>query len=340
MSVRIRLLGLVSTYGFVLAVVLAVLGLLAIGAAGQTYLNPPVETVSEETHQQTITSEVHTAATVVNDTALYEENQELRDMPVYFVNATPNLTYQVRTTGPSDATFDVEQRLVLHMQAARGGDVFWESHRILAGDAATVDDGVHWVNATVDMTDIRTTIEEKQRAVGTMGSFEVQIRLDTTYETPQYSGTLSASTALVTTGRGYWLESRPAASETHSQVETQTVVQDPDLGRVGVLIGLGILGLIGATLVFRTYRTLDHEQLATQRARAKYEEWISNGEIPTKSEKEYVRVDSLEDLVDIAIDTSKRVIYDTELDAYAVVEGDLVYSYTTGDENLTDWFDI
>jgi hypothetical protein len=73
--------------------------------------------------------------------------------------------------------------------------------------------------------------------------------------------------------------------------------------------------------------------------RERYAEWISNGEFPTDTDKRYVTISSLEDLVDIAIDSNKRVIYDETLDAYGVADGDIVYYY--GDEgDIDSWLDM
>jgi hypothetical protein len=53
-----------------------------------------------------------------------------------------------------------------------------------------------------------------------------------------------------------------------------------------------------------------------------------------------VTINSLEDLVDIAIDCNKRVIFDDSLEVYAVADGDIVYYYSENNQRLDSWLDL
>ncbi|WP_241996948.1 DUF5305 family protein, partial [Halorubrum sp. SD626R] len=69
-----------------------------------------------------------------------------------------------------------------------------------------------------------------------------------------------------------------------------------------------------------------------------FSEWITRGTFP--SEREYeatVLVDDLEGLVDVAIDTNKRVIKDEQLGVSTVLDGDYVYVYVRPDSPAEDW---
>jgi hypothetical protein len=98
--------------------------------------------------------------------------------------------------------------------------------------------------------------------------------------------------------------------------------------------------LAGAVAVLYRSRRIDPVAVRTDMDRSRYDEWISNGEIPTKTRKDYIRTDSLEDLVDVAIDSNSRVIYDRNLDAYATVEDNLIYYFVTDETEFTEWFDV
>lgn len=41
--------------------------------------------------------------------------------------------------------------------------------------------------------------------------------------------------------------------------------------------------------------------------------------------------------VDIAIDTNKRVIYDTDVEAYSVLDGEVVYYHAAEPQSVTSW---
>lgn len=340
MSVRGQLKLVVARYGIPLAVGLAVVGAVAFGGAYTTYSNPPVEEITEETNQQSFNTSVQTVAVVQNENALYEKGQELRDQPVYFLNATPVLSMNIRTAVPSDQEVSVTHRLVLELRGVREGQSFYEERRVIAAAEAQVSDGDVWTNTSVNMSAIREQVIEKRNPIGTVGTLEVSVRLQTAYESEQYSGTLEPSTGLVFSERAYWLSGQLSASESHSTQVTRQVTGSPNMGVVWGLSGAGIVLLAGAGLITIWSRNLSVESIETEVVRSQYDEWISKGEIPTKSDKDYLKTDSLEDLVDVAIDMSSRVIHDQQLDAYAVVQGDVVYYYTPDDTGVDDWLEV
>jgi hypothetical protein len=330
----------IGRYGRFIAAAMVILALVAFAGAATTYLNPPVEEITEQTEQQTVRTDVGTTALVANGTALYDEGQVLRGMPVYFFEASPVMTLRVRVDVPSGQEVTVTQRHVIYLRATRNGETFYEDRRVVATDRSRVSDGTVWSNSTMDMRDIRSYVSEKQSAVSGVGSLSVTLRTNVAYETNQYSGTFNTSAPLVFSGEGYWIDGDLSASRTHGTPVTRRSVGSPDMTRVGGLSLLGIGLLAGATAVLARSRRIDPVSVETDLVRSRYDEWISNGEIPTKTQKDYIRTDSLEDLVDVAIDSSSRVIYDRNLDAYATVEGDIVYYFVTDETELTEWFDV
>ena len=340
MSVSERLEHGIARYRRVLVLVLVVVAVASFAGAGFVYATPPVEEVTERTNRQQVSTDGRTSAVVTGNATLYAANERLVDMPAYFFAASPNLTVGVETAVPADQEVEVSHRLVLRMRGTRDGREFWRSQRVLSAERASVSDGSFRTNATLNMSRLRVEMNERRALVGSVGTFSTEFVLNVSYETDSYSGTLSASTPVVMAETAYWTDADLSAGRTHSTPVTERVRRPPDLRVVGALVGLGLACLAGAGVVVVRYRNVDPRVSETTVARSRFDEWISNGEIPTKSGKEYTSTDSLEDLVDIAIDSGKRVIYDDELDAYAVIEGDIVYYFTTGEDDVTDWFDV
>lgn len=340
MSVGGQLKLVVARYAIPLAVGLAILGLGAFGGAYMTYSSPPVEEVTEQTNQQSFSTSVRTVAVVQNENALYERGQRLRDQPAYFLNATPNLSVNVRTAVPSDQAVSVSHRLVLEFRGVRDGEPFYEERRVLMAEESQVSDGATWTNTSMNMSAVRALVIEKRDAIGSVGTLEVSIRLQTQYESEQYSGALESSTGLVFSERAYWLSGELSDSRSHSKQVTRRETGTPNMSVVWGLTISGIVLIAGAGLITIYARRLSVESIETEVVRSQYDEWISKGEVPTKSGKDYLKTDSLEDLVDVAIDTSSRVIHDRQLDAYAVVQGDLIYYYTPDDTGVDDWLEV
>ncbi len=351
--------------GLTVPVVLALIGAAALAGAFVTAATAdqtepstePVRPEPEPVNVQSYTSRVETSANVTNGTALYDEGQRLENMPVYFFQSTPNLTFHVRTNGTRadgpPPTANVTSRLSLVLVGSREGQVFFESQRPLAVSRGELDGGPHWANTTVNVTAIRDDVREKRSAIGLAGRLRVELVLNVTYDSEAYEGQLAASTPLVLNQQSYRLGETLNASDTQQSMPEETptpIPQTPADQRSagGLALTTTTLGLAGGGLVMLLiagaigyrYRRIDHRAIRAEIARERYDEWISRGEIPTKTEKEYIRTDSLEDLVDVAIDSGKRVIHDVDLDAYAVVEGDLVYYYSPTESDVTDWFDL
>lgn len=339
MSAANRVRRLIATWGHVLAAALVLVSLVAFAGAWSAYNDPVVTTVTEEQNPQSFATEVNTSAVVTGNTTLYEPGERLVNKPVYLFSASPELTIAVVTSAPDGTA--IAQRLVLHLQASRGGEVFWERERLLAVGDGQARNGRLVSEATVNMTQTRREISTVQSAIGDVGTFNSQLRLTVTYESDRYAGSLESASPVVISGPGYWLGNDMATSRTQSQTVTRRVTRPPDVSAYGgfVLLGLLALGGAGGILYLRS-RGIDVTALETELAHERYEEWISEGEFPTDSNKRYVRINSLEDLVDIAIDSNKRVVHDEEIAAYGMVDGDLVYYYAADPESLDAWLDI
>ncbi|QZP38132.1 DUF5305 family protein [Halobaculum magnesiiphilum] len=325
--------------GLLIAAVVAVVGAASLAGAGYVYLTPPTEQVTEETNRQQVAAGVDTSAVVTGNETLYDRGTRLRNMPVYFTSASPDLTLHVEASVPDDRQVTVEHRLQVVIRGTRADQVFYENATVLSGGRATVSDGNYERNATLNVSQFRSEVATVQSAAP-VGTFRVLVTLDVSYNTTDYTGEFNTSAPLVITGGAYWVDGDISDSRTHSRTVTTREVGSPNMRLVGLLAVLGVVLLVAGVLVRRAPTLVDVTAIETQVARDRYDEWISNGEIPTKREKEYVRTDSLEDLVDIAIDSSKRVIHDRDLEVYAVIEGDLVYFFSPNEDVVADWLDV
>lgn len=323
----LRLKLLLAEYGRALMWGLLVAGLLAFGAAGWVYATPPSERVSDQVHRQTVSSVVNTSATVRGNSSLWPTGTELTDQPVYPM-AAPQLRFTVRTTVPANERVRVNQSLTLAYRASRDGTTFWQSTRELAATQTTTTDGRVIASATVDVPTIADRLDSYNAELTGLGRAEAIIVLDVTYVTQRYSGEFEKSTVLSIAKTGYWLDDRLAASTVHSEQVTRQVEGEPDRTLVGGVAGLGLL-LVGSAGGVWYFRQRDIDRLALQERldRTRFEEWISEGRLDRPAHARDVPVASLADLVDIAIDSNKRVIHDPARERYAVMDGQVIYRF-------------
>lgn len=348
MDLQTRVVFQLALYGGAIGGGLILLGLLSFGGAGYVATNPPVEEIpGEEIDVQQFSTDVSHSAIVTRQTPLYDRGEELSDMPVYFTNVTPRLTVSITTSVPGDRSVDVTHRLTVTHVATFNDREFWSRERVLVDEGTTVQDGEYRSNVTIEIPEVLAGLESAQSATDGIGTMSTNLQLETTYSAASesggtYEGSLSATAPLELTDPAYWVDGSLSDSQTHSQ-RTEPGVRElpPDMGTVGLLAGLGLLSIVAGGGVLRWRSTsVDLRTLENEVVRSRYDEWISNGEFPTGSGNRYIHITSLEDLVDVGIDSNKRVIYDPNLDTYCVADGDLIYYHAADPTNIESWLGL
>ena len=324
---------MIATYGPTLVIGLALLGLVSLGSAGWIYTHPPTTEVTDRIDKVPVRSELHTRARVTGESSLYSKGATLRDQPVYFTSATPTVLLSLRTTIPADEPATVNQSLELLIRGIRDGRVFWSETRILNVERATTRNNTITTLAPIDVRNVQNRVGEVTDEIGSAGSVEVLVRTNVTYETPRYSGHESELALVQLADRSYEIE-HAAFGRTHSTPVARTVTV-PRQSRFGYRLPatVGGVALIVSGLVGLLYtRREDVEPLDYWLQKERYDEWVSAGKLPVHMGDSTVPLSSLEDVVDVAIDTNKRVIYDETQDRYAVIDGNTVYDYTVDND--------
>ena len=345
MSTTARIKRAVAMYGGTLGAVAVVVALVAFSAAGYLYLNPPTEEIPpEETNVQQFSLSVDHSAIVTNTTSLYPRQTRLQNQPVYFTNATPRLRISLLAQTPPDHPVTVTQELVVHHRGEFNGRVFWRNETTLIENRQTIEDGSARINASVNVPKLQQRRTNVTREVGSIGTITSEIRTRLSYSSPtddggNYTGELTASTPLQFSGAAYWLGNNLSASQTERQLGQGVVRQlSPNYTLIGGLaVGGIVLFIAGLGVVVWSSRHAESYELEIDVYRDRYDEWISEGEFPTDATNKYVYINSILDLVDVAIDTNKRVIYDPDLETFSVVDGDVVYYHAEDPTTLSSW---
>ncbi|KAB1193247.1 hypothetical protein GJR96_07225 [Haloferax sp. MBLA0076] len=340
MAVEDRLKLFVTQQARPLVVLFAVAGLFCLLGAGYVFFTPTTQTVSEEVNVQTIESSVGTSAVVTGNSTLYEQGETLENRSAYFVPVTPNLSFHAETDVPPGQDVTVSQRLTMNVVGVRGDQPFYQSEEVLLDERRSVSDGSVAATRSINVSAMRKDIQTKRAETDGVGRFRVSLELNVTYQTDSYEGSLSTSAPFVISGQAYYLDGAVADSQTHSETVQREVQRPSDPAEYGglALVGLVLFGLCG--VIVRTEAVSDPEELRTRISHSRHDEWISRGEFPTESEKQYISILTLADLVDVAIDTNRRVIYDPDIEVYAVIDGNEIYYYSLGDLHAHAWLNL
>ena len=306
---------------------LLVTGILAFAATGWVYANPPTESVTEQTHEQTIRTAVNTSATVTGNSSLWTTGTQLSDQTLYPMEA-PGLTVSLRTMVPDGQRVSITHRVTLVYQATRDGQVFWQTSRPLLDESRVTSTGLVVSATSIEIPEIRSKLDRYNGDLTGLGQAHASLEFVIQYDTGRYTGTLTESTGVTIAQNGYWLGQQPSASQTHSQPVTNRVAEAPDRSLMGGLLGLGLILLAGAGgLQYFRRQDIDEVALRERYDRNRFEEWISEGQLNQSYPSHDIAVASLTDLVDIAIDSNKRVIHDPRGHRYAVIDDRVVYRF-------------
>jgi hypothetical protein len=255
-------------------------------------------------------------AAVQRNTSLYAAGTRLENRSTYFTTLTPRLrgTYLLRAPDAPPASAETTLRLALST-THDDGTVLWNRTEPVATATGRLGDDPLRVGFAVNVSAVRQRIATINDELGvTPSRTEVVVVAETRIEGEDWTATRSDELAIAVDGAVYTLDHRTDGPTTHSRTETVTVARDPGLTRAvgGPLLGLvGLLGLVAlAGLRIQGPIPLDPDRrraIALARDRRRFDEWISEGTVPS-SDDPVVRVDSLPDLVDVAIDSDRRVI--------------------------------
>lgn len=340
---RLRVRVVLADHGLAVVAVLLLFGLAAGGAAGLAYAHhDDTTTVTERTHVRTVGLNATDSAVVTGDTDLWARGTRLTDHPAYLRNASPTLTVTAVTSVPRDRPVDVRQRFVLALNATTGDGTFWRDRSTLAAREGTVRNGRFEGRASLDVSRVAARIDRARERVGGAATLTARLRVETRYDTGRYEGTLTTTAPLTVDGETYAVGTFESADRTHAETVTRRVERSGPHPSKTTLVGgaVGLLALLGAgAALVETRRDADPQRLRRRLERARFDEWISAGSVAPDAADTTVEMASLTDLVDVAIDSNRRVIHDERRGVYVVLDGATAHEYRPADATRFEWSD-
>ncbi|ESS09604.1 MAG: hypothetical protein A07HN63_00409 [uncultured archaeon A07HN63] len=332
---------------------------------------PRTETEVVPNRVFSINASIIDSAVVQEDSERYEDGRVLRRYPAYFKQYTPDLTLNITTRSTPNVTVDIRKELISQREVTRDDELVYVDNRTLTNRShfAVTDGRTVWertFNVEDEIEDPRARVDEDFSADEV--SFDRRFILNIYYETEpingtRYSGSLQIpetpggdSFEINTADEVYWVSGKQSVNETvwnngtrtvtlpppddPEPVETEPDRPEPDLQLVGILTMLGLAAFAIGAVIATKVPDIDEAELRAEAEHEEYSEWISEGELVLDATNEYVYVSSIEDLVNVAIDTDKRVIHDSDLSVYTVTDGEVIYYYTAEPSDLERWANI
>jgi hypothetical protein len=348
---KLRLRALLDAYFPILIGVAILLALLFGFWTYQVYAVEEVQTEDRVVTQWSESTEFDHSSLIVNESVPFEKGEVVENRPIYYTRISDDLNVTYRYEHTADAALEVSTDVRLRYRATDGEEIFWEvtEPRASAPPETVSADGNHTVEATINIDSVRATIGDIEEQLGTEGSVEIAViaasnvegsvageSVEQTHESQMTLGISETSFRVIET---------QTVQQDHQRSETVEVPQEPSLLQmIGSLLAFsGSLTLVGALAFVRQrgYIELSEDEaelLEISQQEKEFSEWITTGTFP--SERDYeatILVDDLEGLVDVAIDTNKRVIKDEQLGVSTVLDNDYAYVYVRPDSPASDW---
>ncbi|WP_439027426.1 DUF5305 domain-containing protein [Haloarchaeobius sp. DT45] len=339
--------------------VVAVLVLLALLGGWLTYgAYATQETTTEQLTEQSwaITGSFNHAATVTEENSLYPTGTELTNRSVYFGRVAPDFegkyrfTYDARKSGTLSGAVD----LVLVLRGVQGDQneqqtVLWQTKEQLGNtsfDSLQPGQSVE-IPFAFNATGAKAEADNLSEQLGASGETRVHVRAVVTAEGTVNGEQLQKKQThlLPLSFEETTYEVPSPATETTAFNETRTVTVEEEPSGVGTtlgpfLAGTSLIGLVGVGAAKRTghieLSETERQRLDYRDDRNEFDEWISTIDLPRDAfERPEAEAESLQALVDFAIDTDNAVLEAPDEEAYYVVHGDYLYSYRPPAEEST-----
>ena len=313
-----------------------------------THVDPGVETERSQLSSWSSTAELTHEAAVTGNTSAFPDGAVLQDRTSYLTEVMPvadvALEYTYRATEDGELDIESTQTVVTRSAEERQGtDVeYWRIEEPLAtGSASDVGPG-ETVNFpfSLDILDRIAGINDvEQELGGTPGSTELLVRTELVISGVLNDETVTErytyETRIAIEGNVYRFDGTGPYEEGAQQFTEREVEATYGPLRSAAGPALLVLGALGGVAVVAGRSTgglavsqTEREWLAYRATYREYEAWISTGHVAdTALPSSRVTLDSLDGLVDVAIDSNRRVIHDRERGCHLVVVDETLYTY-------------
>jgi hypothetical protein len=354
-SVRIR--SMLNDWFVVILFVLVIAAVASGWWAYQVNLVPDIEEEERLSAQWSESSSFQHSVVAEDETLPFATGEVLENRPIYYTNVTNELsgTYSYGYTADSgNLAVTTETFLLIRGGELEEGNVtetFWEVSEPLNSNRSTIEPGsTHTVEFDVNIQSVLETIATVEAQLdSTEGLVDVRVvsvsNVSGTANGEEIERSYRSEMPMVVSPSTFRVTESRTVNEVHRSFETVEVLAQPSpVEAYGSILGVGVIIALIVTLVGLRYtgytELTDEEQelMEITQARQRFTEWITTGEFPSEREyEETVLVDDLEGLVDVAIDTNKRVIEDTQLGVFTVLDDAYIYIYIQPDSAARDW---
>lgn len=314
-----------------------------------TYVDPGTETEQVEESSWSSSVDISHGATVSEETPVFRAGEQVTQRPSYFTAIMPesNGTVQYRYQATEGGELDVSMTLTAVIRSAQDAEdgtiELWRQERPLTTDSqegVTPGDTVE-VPFGLNVTELTLLADRiNEQLGGSPGQTEVlvvtELAVSGVRNGKEVQESYQYETVLDIGGTVYTYEQVGPFEESGQQIVEREFEATHGPVRSALAPLLLLIGIAGAGFVtagrflseFELSQT-EREWLDYRTTYDEYEEWISTGRVSKELHpRSTVTIDTLDQLVDVGIDSDRRVIHDQDRSQCLVLVDDVAYIYS------------
>lgn len=265
--------------------------------------------------------------------------------PAYFLTVSPTVDvsfmYRLESTGSADVNVEREIMIVAKSKKVAGEKekIFWQKEFPLKSEGFDKIKNGEMVtsNFSLNISEIQTMVKGMQDHLKYSQDATIEVVTHVNYDGKingeDVEGTKEFTMPLLIASSYYQIPEELEFSEETNTYKKFRVKKDPSLStlKTPLLLFLFSIVLIGIILPFMNISAVEPtyiEKLEKERRYSSFKEFISKGKLPEKRGSLLeVEISSLQELIDAAIDTNSRVIYDQESETYFMLHNNALYTF-------------
>lgn len=277
-------------------------------------------------------------ATVTENNALWPVGMVLENKRTYFLSITPEFepTFRFELSEAESTSGRLRSTVDLNIQSVREGEVYWSETRKLTETSWDLSEmNFELELSPLNIAQIKDRVEEIQDSLrfssgATQANIIVKVVMDGTIDGDETNRSETYQLPIVLGRTTYSADKNIFQRKSTTEFVEKEVKKDAQV-TASVLPLIFIAGplLILGYVSFEKWQISKYglEKLSTQRQRNRYGEWISEGKLTEPEYKNEIEFETLEDLIDAAVDMGRRIIHDEEKSKYFFIEEGNIYTF-------------
>ncbi len=276
---------------------------------------------------------------VLKENSIWRKGKVLENRPVYFKKITPNVKidfeYSIIPKSTMKGTYSTE----LVFSSVKDGDTYWQKQAILEEEQFQVEEGILTDSIELNINDLERKLEDIQKGIDFYrGDKKVKVITRLNFDTKVSGKSITGSEKFVLPinlqGSSFKIPQKNFKGKEDKEVEVkenkkvEPSLKDKILGSAPPLVLFFLLAAFSfIKLKIDVPSDEKLQKLEIKKDHEEYSEMISAGKIPDNLDTRKIEINTLEDLVKIAIDTEERVIHDKEASIYFTIHDGTFYYF-------------